>query len=768
MISFLRKFLSPDYLLVSNPGPLGGFLWVYIALGILFAIGMAAHLFRRKLLTAEGFILGVGLLSVTARLLGIPFLSARVWLFTAIGGKFLQIGVAKLRRHLPDTIRSFLRKRLKILVFHFESEEPLSLGISFLLIGIHLAGLGLLWGFYGFSPMLALPSLLLLLSPGLVSIKPSGLERLTPLFYPYAVAIFRSLLSGLGVDVSGYDGFAWPDPLSPLLDVNAALLAGMAYVLLLQGHALLIKFGHKSGITYLGLALLFSSLLWVVVSSIRHYARGVTASDPYCYVQMALDIARKGTPLHTFHLFPLIARLRIPWWPVVHVGYHLPLDAYGNAATVWPVGGSLLLALGYILLGEKGLYLTMPFINLLSLVGLFSLAWEVFRRRPPGERLLICTLAFFLLATSSEQIHRTLVPMVDAATQLFTTLLILFTLKAARGRQCLYGFLAGLSFGWAYFVKHTQLVLIFFSLVMFSTIKSLRRIVFLLPFCLASFLVVLPDLMYHQIFFGSFLRPESPELPLFSLSHVASNAQAMLRESLKRKEFGFLLPFIIYGGYKLWQEERKHLLAFFAWFLAVNFIHLPYGPLRLRDLISLFPAVVILAAYGVVSSFKTSSRTSDRLLVICFVAISLAMRTYPILHLPFREDFNPFGHLTEEQRGDFALLKEITPSGSLIGTSLNGGAIELYGGRMAFRPAYWSEEDFQVFINAMFEEGKSVYILEDGTEMHLPLEWVRQHYLLSPKAELDVPYFLKGGESPSSGAVLYEISAFGGKSLERN
>ncbi|MFN2218712.1 MAG: hypothetical protein ACK2UA_08905, partial [Anaerolineae bacterium] len=44
MLEALKRLLSPEYLVVAEPGPLGG-LWVlYVALGLLFAAGLTAAL----------------------------------------------------------------------------------------------------------------------------------------------------------------------------------------------------------------------------------------------------------------------------------------------------------------------------------------------------------------------------------------------------------------------------------------------------------------------------------------------------------------------------------------------------------------------------------------------------------------------------------------------------------------------------------------------------------------------------------------------------
>jgi hypothetical protein len=86
---------------------------------------------------------------------------------------------------------------------------------------------------------------------------------------------------------------------------------------------------------------LVGTLLWASLLYLGHRTAGVSGSDPYAYAQMAVDIARQGSPLHRFPLFPILRETGVPWYPIVHVGYALPLDAAGTAATVcWrrPIG----------------------------------------------------------------------------------------------------------------------------------------------------------------------------------------------------------------------------------------------------------------------------------------------------------------------------------------------------------------------------------------------------------------------------------------------
>ena len=74
----------------------------------------------------------------------------------------------------------------------------------------------------------------------------------------------------------------------------------------------------------------------------------------------------------------------------------------------------MLLAAGYRLLGETGLYVTTPIVALLALAATWALVQEVLRDEPRSVRYLTGALTVALLATSPEYVDRLLVPMADA------------------------------------------------------------------------------------------------------------------------------------------------------------------------------------------------------------------------------------------------------------------------------------------------------------------------------------------------------------------
>jgi len=375
------------------------------------------------------------------------------------------------------------------------------------------------------------------------------------------------------------------------------------------------------------------------------------------------------------------------------------------------------------------------------------------------------------LATSWEQIDRLLVPMADGTAQLFTLLAMLFTLRAMRGNPRLYGLLAGLSFGGAYWARHTQLVVgltVILAAALLGQERSLKeRGEFLLLFGLVSFVMALPDLVYHRLSFGNFLTPESEELALFAFSHIATTGPRLGRDLFRGNEFGYLLPFLLYGAYQIYRQKRGLFLVLGSWIMASVLFHLPYADLRLRDLLSVFPALIALTVYGMISLWKVAtsqmgvslSRGFLASLAILSLFLLPAYRTRITLTRPFASSEATFGFVREEERRAFDQLAAYTSPGSIIATSLNGGPIDLYAEREAFRPESWATEELETFLWAMWEEGYEVYILDDSTGLASTLSYLSLRYRLLPIARLDVPLF---GSEKATG-YLYRVEGSGGR-----
>ncbi len=780
--------LNLAYLFDPRPGPLPPHdLQLHLALMALFAAGLGVSVFltffaRRPSRIIRWLVLaqipwssGV-LLLMGSRLLVIPYLSTRILLY---GGTFVSAAGWAVCLLQWGHEGGFLRRQLALLTFSWQEEQPSTAPVAtVVLLASHLQGLMLVAPYVGRSYPWMIGLFLLLLSPQLVlslrNRKPIlHLEALTPLWFAYLSALARRVCANvLSQPLPLYDGFAYPEPMSSVLNVEALLLASVAYVVLCQGFLLLLRHRREKRYTTLvGTTLLILVFLWASAVYFKHRTRGVTANDPYAYTQMAVDIAEHGDPTHLFALFPRASGLGISWWPLVHYGYQVrvpPLQGDGRSASDWPPGWPAILSIGYLLLGEQGLYLVNPVIGLLCLLALFALVGELLHDRPWEERLLAGAFSAFCLATSYEHIDRLLVPMADASAQLFTVLTVLLIMKGMRGSHRRYALLAGLCFGGAYCIRHTQLALGLCVVVALlclgrDTLTRRQRWEFLGLFGLVSLMVALPDLFYHQRVFGHFLTPESTELDLFSLTHIPGTARLMWERGLSGNEFGYLSPLAGYGAYRLYEKRRGYFLVLLAALLGVLAIHLPYEALRLRDLLSLFPLVLALVGYGVADLWRripllrgqvSYRRHSLGVLIILALLLLPSLRTYNILSRPWGTYRASFGYVTAEERQGFDALAANTVEPCVVGSSLNDGPVDLYAGRQAFRPAFWTAEELEVFIDEMFRENTSVYLLDDGEALGPTLEYAQTHYRVISRAQLTVPIF---GDPARISSMLYQI-----------
>ncbi len=471
MLETLKRLLSPEYLVVSEPGPVGG-LWVlYFLLGLLFGAGLAAAVWvlagprrknqppgRKAWAWFTFWVCLAGLGTVVGRFLGWPGWSARIWPYSlaalALAGT-LAYGLRRVQ--MP----AWLARQLRVLAFRPPpaSRQAPARGTALAWAAgllLHLAGIGLVVaGRYGWPLWTAPLVLVVLLLPqgpwprvlGLARRpKPLGsgsrlpqLMALTPLLAAYGVTLLWLGYRWLGITVVGWQGLAFPDPMTSLFYVDGIVLAAVAYTLLCELHVTAQAFkpstlGPSPALLWRGAAagLLVATLAWTVTVYFGKRTHGATASDPYAYAQMGVDLAERGTFVHRFSLFEEVIPLDIAWAPLQPVGYHIPRNDLGDCPSVWATGASAFLAAGYGLLGEVGLYVTTPVLALLSLAATWALVHEVLRSAPRGVRTLTAALTVVLLATSPEQVDRLLVPLADAPAQLLTVLTLLFLLRGAR------------------------------------------------------------------------------------------------------------------------------------------------------------------------------------------------------------------------------------------------------------------------------------------------------------------------------------------------
>jgi len=825
MLETIRRLLSPEYLVVSEPGPLGGLWILYLALGLLFASGLAAALWilagparsrrpagARAWAWFELWVCLAGLGTVAGRFLGWPGWSARIWPYSlaALG---LLAALAYLLRGIE--LPGWLSRQLRILAFRPLPHEPPdpargarpAAWIAGLVL--HLAGTGLViamrYGWPLWAAPLALLALLLPQAP-LLARRRTGRPRpdlmaLSPLLAAYSATALWLLYRWLDITIVGWQGLAFPDPMTSLFYVDGIVLAAVAYALLCQLHVTAQGLGRPA-LLWRGAAagLLLVTLAWAGIVYLGKRTHGATASDPYAYAQMGVDLAERGTFAHRYALFEDVIPLGIAWAPLQPVGYHIPRNDLGDCPSVWATGASALLAAGYALLGEVGLYVTTPLLALLALAATGALVYEVLRPAPHGVKALTAVITVALLATSPEHVDRLLVPMADAPAQLFTVLCLLFLLRGTRhlaaGRlSALDWLLAGLSFAWAYWVRHTQLVLALPAVLGIAAVayagtkdKSIRHLLrsaarlllptilfagdarqrpraagrLLLPlvlFAAAALLGALPDIVYRWRWFGGPLATETTELPLMGLQHVGPVAWQILRDALVAGEWGYLFPLALYGGYRLAQAEysRPRALILGSAFLAVLLVHLTYHSLRLRDLISLFPLLDLAAAYGAVTLLLRAralarsrrGRLGRALLpaaAAAWIVLSLGLARWTMIDNVWKPGWASFGYMRAEHRAAFDRLAALTPPDAVVGASLNAGAVALYSGRDPIRPYdSWTVGEWGMFLDAMAGLGRPVYLLDDGGLMAEFIDQQRDRCELVPVAELQVPLFYTRG-----------------------
>ncbi|MHB0858485.1 MAG: glycosyltransferase family 39 protein [Anaerolineae bacterium] len=769
MRDLLGRLASAAYLYAQEPAPSGRLplafqVWAtLLALALLAAVWGRRRGFGRLALRTGGFAGSGALILVLAR----PWLaggwSARIWplALTAIAfGLPALTWLAGRRWPALATLGHTVALDADPAV---GSRPPALLAAAGL---VHMVGLFVLAGDprVGVWPAVLGVACLLAAAWSTRSWAPR-LDLLTPFGLPYLGLLLQGVLGGLlGVDLQAYRTFPYPDPWSPLLDVRALALAAAAWSVLATG-ALLARAAPARrylALALLGVGLFALGVIWYVgtVGTLRSH--GVTASDPYCYLQMASDLVEHGTPLHRFPLAELAQAEGLPVWPTAHVGYHPP-GAGSWASTVWPVGWPVLLAPFYALGGEPAALWAAPLWALLAALLTWLLARILTPTSEPAAAWLVAGLAALLVITSPEGLHRSLVPMADAAAQALAVLVLLALALAARRDRLGWSALAGLALALAYDVRHPVLFLGLAALpaLLEQPRPWRRRAVHLAVFGAVALLGALPDLAYHAMISGSPWTTESPEWFLLSLRHVGPSLNALLRDDLlRRDEFGYLLPLIVLGivAQVRRPEERTGASMLLLSFGGILLFHLCYSALRWRDLISLFPWLAYWAARGAWALWRwavrpSAGRTLRRTAVLACLVVALGVRAGYTVDMPWWKGVWTFGYVSATERTAFTQLAEALPTDAVVAVGLNSGAVERYSGRETVRPATWTAQEFDRFAAAVQAQGRAIYVLDDGEEIR---DWLARVDLeLRSVSVLDIPALGYGGQPLDRSVVLY-------------
>lgn len=772
MLTVLRHLLSPSYLYAQNATPEGvsrsaGWLWV---LALLFSCTVCWFWMRRLRVTgrpwrAAGWaaVLGGSAAALAAlRPFAVGAWSARIWFLSASDGAVAAAGVQLLILGWPRIVEHLMMVRSRV-------RSPAWVATAFgaaLIAGL----LGICWPL-GLGPWPAAAVLASWLAHACASAharrrpwwRSLQVWPLAPLALPYVSWLLNYVLAaGLRLDVLAYQSYPFPDAWSPWFHEGSMLVAGVGGVVVCAASSVAASCGlsPRKAMAWL---LCLAGVGWWLGMVALHRSHGATASDPFCYLQAAADLATRGTPTHAYPLAELARQAGLPMWPAVHVGYHTPA-AGGESAIVWPIGWPALLAPFLKLGGESAAMWGAPLCACLAALTTVGLAYNVSHSASEGDRWIAAGLAGFITLTSQEAALRALVPMADAAAQLFSVAMLLCLVRARRLDSLAWSTLAGVCLGLAYWMRHPQICLSVGALGLWAAPWTRRRrLCHLALFSLGAVCAAVPDLVYHTRVFGAPWATESPEWFLLSLRNIPSTWGALWHEgAARRSEFGYLWPMILCGVWVQLGPRRGRPYGAMMWmgFVGVLLFNLSYSALRWRDMISVFPWLATWASLGIVAVWERvrdagQSRTVYSTVFACLVLTYLGARTAPTLAMVRQPRLLVFGYVSPDERSEFARLGRDVPRDAVVAASLNSGAIERYAGHDAVRPYWWSAEEFTRFVQLLATSRRDLYVLDDGQEMEAFLGRMAATGPPQRLGEYALPTFGLGGEHLGRGAVLY-------------
>ncbi len=767
-----RHLLSAAYLYAQEPlagAPRAAPLLVWAAFWL--AICGGAWRWRRRRIAqgrtpAIAHLLGglgvLGIIALAAQLLGRGPFSARIWVLSLaalalslpLADRLARWGCPPWARPVGRALAAALSPDDPPLPWRWQAPWLLAHALG-------LAALVLTDGVTAWTPALAA----LCIGATAVAGRRLRSEILAPLLLPYGAALASVLLrDGLGVDIALYQAFPYPDPWSIWFDGRTPVALGVGWMLATT-LAYLWRVRPRPGLVLAGSA--GAALAWWGCLYARHLSHGASASDPFCYLQMAADLAARGSPRHYFPLIDLACAAQVPVWPLAPVGYHPPLD--GWAATVWPVGWSALLAPLYRLGGEGLALWGAPLFLLACAWIVYRLARALLADAASHEVLLGGLVAAGVMLTSFEAATRSLVPMADAAVATLSAGALLALLRARRSDRLGWSVAAGLCLALAYHVRHPQLPLGLAALpaYLLTPWPWRRKGQHLVVFGGAALVAAAPDLIYHARTFGSPWITESPEWFLLSPRYLGAAWLRLWEDGIwRRNEFGYLWPLVI-GGLAAQvraRHERAQAWVLLAGFVGVLLLHLCYAALRLRDLIGLFPWLAFWAGRGAVALWRWAGagghgqRNLRRVGALLALAAVLAARSDGALGLPLRAEVSTFGALSAQERAELDRLATWLPQDAVVGASLHAGAIARYAGRESIRPASWAPDEFDRFVQQLALAGRPLYLLADGEEMAAWLPAVAARYDLTCQGSLEVPLYGRGGQAMEGSATLYLLA----------
>ena len=652
--------------------------------------------------------------------------------------------------HLLDIWRAHLA------VLTFRRPPALQLSDNLFLFAIHALGIAALYFYFPIAWLWLIVAAFAIVASRFTSGQQTrylSVTFLAPFGFVYFLILLRFVYGHvLNRTASGYYDDALPDWRVPLLHIQAAAIAASIYTAICL--VMMIIRSRQRAIFFATILPSMVAALWASVLFIGQRTRGATGSDPYAYAQMGVDLATHGTPVHRYIIFPEIANVGIPWYPIVHIGYHLPGNLDGDAVSVWPIGGAFAYALAGRIFGEQAMYWVNPLFSLLCALMAGLLAWELTRHEATLRRALVAALTVTFVASARVQVDWAIVTMADAQAEFFSMLTIYFGLRAlrdtnAKERNAKWTLLAGTALAAAYWVRHTQIIL-FPALAILLCLQNGTRSSRLRALVIAgacALLLALPDLWYHQLYLGGWLHPESAELALFSFGAIADTSQRLYQAAFAGNEFGWLALFVIYGGFQFARRAKVEFTALAVWLVGSLAIHLPYAALRLRDLLPEFPVFAFAAGYGITLIIfqRLRSRSTHAQVIAGIVVFAslelLTLRLWNTVPRVWEPPQPIFGYMNQVERESFSQIAALTPLDAVIGATLDDGAIDLYSQRSTFRPGDWTANDLREFIRVIRIRHSGIYLLEDSAVISSVVTDLSQDFRVVRIATFDVPLF---------------------------
>ena len=490
-------------------------------------------------------------------------------------------------------------------------------------------------------------------------------------------------------------------------------------------HPRLITSGRIGGMAAILSLIVVVGWGWITIA---RRASGAGGADAYAYVQMGLDVAATGS---TLHAVPIIETISLDgtepdyfvrgFFPT---GYSPTAPFASLGKSIFPPGTALLLAAAVRIGGESALFLVPPLIGILVLLLTIFLAHLVLGGQPTALGWVTGAIAVTVFALS--RLHNTLslVPRSDPPSELFVLAAACLCLSLGPSSRLAWFFLTGLTIGIAYLMRHPALLFLLPCLGWTLTRRgwSARGLIAAVVLLAGFAAVCLPELAYHRAVYGGVLVAENPSSLVLDWDEAGARALLMLRRLARGEEFGSLLLLVPVGLYFLYKRGRRSQACFLsAWIGVFILFHLPLELTSRFDnpsrfLLPAFPAIACLVGLAV-AALPTQAGPPPKARTFMVLLAVLVFGYQKGTNLPPWLDYTPrsYGHLTERSRAAYQSFDELLPAEAIVvSDSQQSGAIQLYGRRPTVQPSFWSEQQFERFVNEARDRGWPLYAVARG------------------------------------------------------